>query len=170
MDIIDFILKKDCNGLKRKLEINNEDINQLDISENSLLITAIAERFEDGAILLIEKGINVSMLNNDQDSALSVAVEQNLYNVAKLIIKKDKTLVNTPDSYGNTPLWVAIIYALKSINIDYSMIDLLIKNNANLLHANKKGQTCIDLIKRRERFEMIEYFKKNYPDKISNIL
>lgn len=170
MNIINFILKKDYNGLKRKLEMNDENINQLSISGNSFLITAIAEEFEEGAILLIEKGINVSVLNNNHDSALSVAVEHNMYKVAKLIIEKDKALVNIPDSYGNTPLWVAIIYALKSIDINYSMIDLLIKNNANLLIANKKGQTCIDLIKRRERFEMIEYLKKKYPDKISDIL
>ena len=162
--IIDFILKRDYNGLKRKLEKSDEDINQLSISGNSFLIEAIAEGFEEAAILLIEKRINVSVLNNDQDSALSVAAEHNLYNVAKLIIEKDKTLVNIPDSYGNAPLWVAIICALKRVDIDYSMIDLLLKNGANLLMKNHKGQTCIDLIKRRERFEMIKYLKTTYPD------
>ena len=141
----------------------------MSISGNSFFMAAIAKEFEEGAILLIEKGINVSILNNNQDSTLFAAAEQHLYNVAKLIIEKDKTMVNIPDSYVNAPLWVTIICALKRVDIDYSMIDLLLKNGANLLMKNHKGQTCIDLINRRERFEMIKYLRTTYPDKTGDI-
>jgi ankyrin repeat protein len=166
MNIIDFILKKDYRGLKNKLDKKDENINQLSPSGNSFLITAIAERFEDGAILLVENDINVSILNKYQDSALSVAAAHNAYDVAKLIIEKDKSLVNVLDSYGNNPLWTAIVCALKKIDIDYRMIDLLIENESDLFHENKKGQTCLYLIERRERFEIIDHIKEKFPDKL----
>lgn len=169
MNIINCILNKNYKELKNKLEKNDEDINALTSSGNTFLILAITEKFEEGAILLIERGINVSVLNKNHDSSLSIAAEYNAYNVAKLIIKKDKNLINTPDSYGNTPLWTAIIYACKKIDIDYRMIDLLIENGANINLPNKNNQTCLYLIKRRERLEIIEHIKTKFPNIIHKI-
>lgn len=163
MNIINCILKKNFKELKDKLEKNDEDINALSSSGNTYLILAITESFEKGAILLIEKGINVSILNKNHDSSLSVAAEYNAYDVAKLIIEKDRSLINTPDSYGNIPLWTAITYACKKVDIDYRMIDLLIENGADIYLPNKNNQTCLYLIERRERFEIIEHIKNKFP-------
>lgn len=163
MNIINCILRKKYEELKDKLEKNDEDINALTSSGNTFLILAITEKFEKGAILLIERGINVSILNKNHDSSLSIAAEYNAYEVAKLIIKKDRNLVNTPDSYGNTPLWTAIIYACKKVDIDYRMIDLLIENGADIYLPNRNNQTCLYLIKRRGRLEIIEHIKTKFP-------
>lgn len=160
MNISYYITRKDINGLKNKLIEKDEDINQLSPSGNTFLIAAIAESFEDGAILLIENGIDVSLLNNKRHSALSFAAEYNAYDVAKLIIKKDKSLVNTLDSYGNNPLWTAITYAFKKIDIDYRMIDLLIENGADLYHKNNAGLNCVDWIERRGRYEVLVHIKE----------
>jgi len=108
-----------------------------DISNNTPLILAIFNSFDDISKELIELTDNKDYLdikNNDNNTALRLAVQYNNENIAELLIKRGVD-INGEVEQGNTPLLYAIQHNNENIAI------LLIENGADKNKENNSGFT-----------------------------
>ena len=119
-----------------------------DSSDRTPLMVAIEAKKEAFYTLFLEKAIDVSQCDGMKRTALHYAVYYGLLEVVEKLLVKDPTLVNKQDSYGYTPVMVAIIYdnpepvLLLLIN-GADMVTYKDDNGNIALHHAAASKTCL---------------------------
>lgn len=157
-ELFQYILHGERNLLLSKL--NSENINQQQ-DANSLLMYAIQHKQDDIALQLINLGINVNLQNNKGQTAMHVlAVYKNDLTIAEALIQHGADL-SLQYSSGNISLWTAILKA----EGQYDLVELLLKNKADLDSKNRTGKSPFDLallMKFPECIALVEKYKTNH--------
>lgn len=118
-----------------KMLDNKGNIDEIDpATGNNALLFAVGNADEEISNLLLDRGIDANRKNNAKQSALHIASNFGLYNIAERLLKMGLG-VNDKDNGGNTPL----MYAAASPN-NY-LADMLIENGAKPEDRNKNGET-----------------------------
>lgn len=143
-------------------EIEDNDVSERLININiknsygySPLIVAIEYNNEIITSKLLEMGVDTDISHPVLGkSILNTAVFYENYNIVKLLIDYDKSLVNKSDKKdGFTPLMDAVLKANKSI------IKLLLENGADPLQKDYKGYTALDLAVEFGKGEIVKMLK-----------
>ena len=105
---------------------------------------------------LVNKGANVNSQNDDGDCPLHEVAFNNYLDIAKLLLNLDDIQVDLQENYhGGTPLHSA---AGKG-HVD--MIKLLVeKGKANTNLKNKKGETPLQVAKRKKKYNAVALLRK----------
>ena len=129
---------QDVSKLKEKGAVNKEMRTKDNDFISPLLISIHKKCPVSYATALIDAGADV----NDQyhgTTALHFAVNNQQMDMIDMLLNKAPDLVNTHDSYGNTPLHYAV-----AGRVNTEITKKLIDNGASLLAANNKGNTPKD--------------------------
>ena len=130
------------NSKDIELLIKKGDIN-LDF-QSGAGITALMIAVENNNIgvvkLLIDKGVDLNVLNSFDRSALMIAIGCGNIEIAILLIKEDSLDINTIlNPYRNI-----LLFAIADGNEDINIIKLLIRHgNINLNYQNDNGETAL---------------------------
>ena len=120
---------------------NGIDINSQDELGRTVLIAASANGHTNMVKHLIKKGANTNIGNNRGLTPLMVASLYNHEDIVKLLLEND-ALLNKQNLNGDTALLLAI--RAKS---SQSIIDILVKNKADITLENTRGETAESLFK-----------------------
>ena len=146
------------------------------IYENRQIIPlhyVIQSNFVEAAFYLIEKGANVSLLDDYNISALNRAVMIDAYELCEKLISIDKNLVNIESKeWRRTAIWDAIfqIGRCPPESIDFRILDLLIENGADIYKPISNGTTPYELITHQKNAKEIVSHLKNKFSQIINQL
>lgn len=88
---------------------------------------------------------------------LHIACKMNQYETAAFISHLDRQTVNQKDSYGNTPIY----YALYNNNL--LLVDLLLKEGADLNHVNEKQESPLDCAAQHVTSEIFDSVLQHLP-------
>ncbi|CAH6421419.1 Ankyrin repeat protein [uncultured virus] len=129
------------NILKTK---ENLDVNLRDDSNNYLIHYAIIQNNYDSLLLLIEKGSNIDIIDQDGKSILFIPIKYNYENIIKLLITSNNkkigiSLLDLKDKLNNIPLHYAINY--KNI----AAINLLLEAGSNVNDSDNAGFNSLHL-------------------------
>ena len=152
------------------------------------LYWAVMRGWTEIALLLIEKGANVSITTAERDSPLVAASRLGRTDVARALIQQGARL-NTVDQFGGTPLLYAseggrrrIVEALLSAraNVDLAneddgrtpliaaveeghrrIVNMLLEAGASRSAVNKDGETATDIARREGRNEIVALSKSS---------
>ena len=167
------IIKHDFLKLKEYFTCFPDEINKI-IDEKQLrtpLFFAISSKFIEAAFWLIEKGANVSLLDEYNTSVLTNAVMIDSYELCEKIISMDKDLVNLESrEWRHTAVWHAILQigSRPSEPIDFRILDLLIENGADIYKPISNTVNPYELITRQKNAkEIISHIKNKYPEIIT---
>lgn len=116
------------------------------------LIWAISNKKADVAELLLEKGADPDILDNSGLSALSYAVMKRENNVIRSLINKGAD-VHVTDNSGDSVLGTLAICG------ELEMVKLLVEKGADVNDGGKNGRTPLELARKRDREEVIEFLK-----------
>jgi ankyrin repeat protein len=120
------------------------DLNEKDEFGATALQYAISYKNLEVIALLLEHGADVAVQHNDGSTALHIAVESKLPQVADELLKRNPGLVAIADKHGNQPLWTAAF----NPKGDYELVLLLLRYGADPEHRNNVNLTPIDSAKR----------------------
>lgn len=119
---------------------NGADINHVEKNANNALILGVYSGHDEVISALLEfakknnLNFDINHRNNDQISALHLAVKLNNGKNAKILLTNGAE-INLVGKYGKTPIFEAV----ESNNDE--MIELLCSFNANINHKNREGHT-----------------------------
>ena len=136
-EIFTAVRKGDLN--KVRMLLSQDDVNQLNDLNQSLLHEAISSRQDEIALALIGKGISLEIQDKEGKTALSYAAAHQNQAVAKAIVDVGAA-IDIPDRYGNSPLW----FAMQSSRADYHLFEMLLKAGADPSLKNKVNRSVID--------------------------
>lgn len=139
----DLIEKNDIVKVKEIIE-GGFDINILNKYGSSALHVAISKKSIPMANILIGLGINLNIQNKEGKTSLQLAAEYNLIEIAEVLLEK-KADLSIQDKYGNQPLWTAV-FNDKGKNERIKMINLFLKNGADINHRNNVGKSPKDIV------------------------
>jgi ankyrin repeat protein len=135
------------------------DINAKDEFGSTALQYAISNKSYDVIALLLELGADVAIQDNDGSTALHIAAEYMLTQVAEQLLKRNPRLVEIADKYGNEPLWTAVFNAKG----DYALVSLLLRYGADPKHHNNANLSPLDMAKRRREDVLLQILEsKDY--------
>ncbi|XGC80478.1 ankyrin repeat domain-containing protein [Bdellovibrio bacteriovorus] len=139
-----------------KLLNKKTDLEAKTASGNTALALAINADEYEAADLLIKAGANVDIIVNDQtkDTALMVAATSNL-NTTKLILSKNKDVINKTNAKGETALSKALYFG------NYNIAKVLLEAGADKTIKNKDGQTVLDIAKKEKNSEAMKLLSSN---------
>ena len=130
MGAVDQNNSKIVNALLTQDKLN---INALDNNGNSALMNAVYNK-SNTAQLLIKQQANLDIINEQGDSALSLAVDQNNIKAVKTLVQQGVKITNT--TIDRNPL---ILAATKSAEM------LQLFNNQSLAEQDKNGNTSLNI-------------------------
>ncbi len=129
-DFYGLLQKNDIAGMKEFIQkCENPDLTD---SIGSTILTHVCyyEDLKDIFDLLLKKGANVNAKNYYNQTPLFVASQTSFYYTEQLL--KNGADVNVIDFQGQTPLFSTIINQLFTENLDFKIIDLLLKYGATV--------------------------------------
>jgi ankyrin repeat protein len=136
--------KKDLKLLEEYLKEN--DINEVDELGWTGLHKAISIDYKKGGLYLIDKGIDTTIKDKNGDTALHFAVDNGMKEIVEAILNKNQETLNTKDKNGNNVLWMALFKARLKPEIYLPMVEILLKNGADLYSQNKVGRTPLYIL------------------------
>lgn len=124
---------------------SSQNINVIDDFGYSLLQTSISKHFDELSDYLIASGINLIHQDKKGQTALHYCAFYNKIDLARKIIETDNNSVAIEDKYGNQPLWTAVFNDYGR-NERIEIIEMLIKNGADIYHKNKVNQSPYTIV------------------------
>lgn len=140
----------DARKLNDILNSGVVNINNVDEQKNTFLHLCLKKSKFKSSIWLIENGIDISIINNFNQSVLDIAIEKDNYSLVSLILSKNILDVNKKDKYNRVILQDAIVLGQTRIS------KLLIEYGADI---NNK-----DINNRNSIFDALSYGDKNFID------
>lgn len=130
-----------CNAKDKVKELLQKcDVNEVSKGGDTALMAAASRGVKEVVELLLEKGADCDLLNDKQDSALSLAVFQGREEVATILAKRSSAATrNRVDSFGNTILMDAAQHGM------LALVQLLMQKGAQPELKNQKGQSALSL-------------------------
>ncbi|XP_068955651.1 transient receptor potential cation channel subfamily A member 1 [Petaurus breviceps papuanus] len=110
-----------------------EGLNVLDVSGNTPLHWAVEKNEVENVRLLLSKGANPNICNNNLVAPLHLAIQSFYNEIVKVLIEHSSTDVNLIGENGNTPLMLACS------KDNSEALKLLVDNGARVCKANKFG-------------------------------
>jgi ankyrin repeat protein len=107
------------------------------------------------ALINITDHDDAAVDNKYGDTLLHYAVNNNSIELAQFLIKLNENLVNKPNKYRHTPIHIAAEYGFND------MIDLLLKNGADINAIDQGGHTALHIAAAGRRKETIKLLIKN---------
>jgi ankyrin repeat protein len=136
------VMENNAEKVSRIIKRNPESLLEVNAHGNNALHLAVYNNNKKIINILLAAQLDVNQVNNNQDTALHIAIDWGYDNSLAALLKDKKTDLNKADSLGRTPLVMAIQ------NRDRSAIQLLLDHGAvidkNALKAAKK----IDIVDR----------------------
>lgn len=131
----------DITRFKELFDIS--DLNAKSKYGSGLLHYAISGRHFDIAMFLLETGIDVNMIDGDDQTALHLICMKQTHDltVAKSILERGVD-VDIIDVYGNPAIWTA---AFNTKGVYYAMVELMMAYNPDITIKNKVGLSVLDL-------------------------
>ena len=120
---------------------NGADVNAIDQFGKTALQSAIAWNKSVNATCLLDLGANPAIQDNDGATALHYAVEYGMREVIESILQHNMSALHTADRFGNQPLWTACTKP----TIDYTIIEILVRNGADWKNKNKSNLSPFDI-------------------------
>lgn len=123
--------------VKYLLEKRKADPNVVSNNNQTPLYIAV----ERGALpivkLLLDAGADQMLPNDNDETPLYKAAEKSYLAIARELLRHDSSddIINGSNTDENTPLMIA------TMNNNYSIVDLLIRHNADIEQANEEGDT-----------------------------
>lgn len=133
----------------------NHDLTAKNESGDNLLHCAISYDRPDVALALIEKGIEINSKNDQGKTPLHYALEGNMSEVVKSLLRNPHIDVNSKDNHGNSPLWVAVFNARGN----YELVDELLEKKALPESKNIYGKTPLSFAEQIQDIEMVKKLK-----------
>ena len=129
--LIDLVKKFDLENLDdvdaARIAIRNgANVNAKDANENTPLIHAAHNGFDDISQLLIESGADVNATNNRGITPLIIAIKEGRKNIARLLIENGADLGD-----------IHVYYAIKNGNSD--ILKILIEKGVNIMNEGQKN-------------------------------
>lgn len=144
------LYSKNFNEKKLKDILNSGvvNINNVDENKNTFLHLCLKKSKFKSSIWLINNGIDISVINNFNQSVLDIAIEKDNYSLVSLILSKKILDVNRKDKYNRILLQDAIVLGKTKI------AKLLIEYGADI---NNK-----DINNRNSIFDALSYGDKSF--------
>lgn len=136
-------------------KIDHSDINERNKNGESLLHCAIAAKKFDIANDLINRGIDVNIVNVDGQSVGHYLSFYPNLQISERLLQMCLN-INLMDKWGNTPLW----YAIYNGKGNYELVKLFIKYGADPEIINKAGKSSLDFAKSKNNDQLINMLKK----------
>jgi ankyrin repeat protein len=111
-------------------------IDCFDSYKRTLLILSASKGKDKLLNYLIENGANINFQDKNGYSALHFASQNNEIEIIEILLNKGAN-PNIRDLYGNSPIWTAIFNARE----DFSIVKLLLENNADIETKNNHGKS-----------------------------
>lgn len=135
-DLVRYVYQKNLDDIDAALG-TGVNINQGDKDGRTPLMHAVLDDEADGRFVrsLLERGADVTTHDREQKwTALHFAARDQKAQIVEILIQSGAD-VNALDSFGNTPLWRAIM----NDRVDVEVIGILLRNGADPDKANRKG-------------------------------
>lgn len=146
VSIFQAIYHKNLDKLKSLFESHEIDLDRKDDDGLSMLDLCIVYEFEEGAWLLIEKGITLLNRTQDNDYTIHLAVEYGMQGIVQKIIETHPECINFLDDNQQTPIRIAAVKIRTEPEQYLPIFETLIKNNADPYIKNKFGKNAIDAV------------------------
>ncbi len=161
--ICKYIYKNDLESLKLIFQSEKSmiDINAIDDDGYSFLDSAIVSEFEEGALFLIEQGINTLNHTENDGWTIHLAIEYGMESIIKKIIEQHGGCINLLHEQGQTPIRITSVKIRIQPEIYLPIFEMLIKNGADPYIKNKFGKSAIDAIDTFCDTEKNEIYKLN---------
>lgn len=131
------------------------DIEVRDSWQQTALIIAAANGYQEIIQYLIENGSKIEARNNTKKTALIKAAENGHQEVLQYLIKQGAN-IEAKDKDKETPLIKA------AQNGNKEAVQCLIKYGANIKVQNKDGKTALDCAKEKEHSQIVQYLEEVY--------
>ena len=135
------------------------DINFVDKFGSTALSIAVADGNEKLVKILLDYGASVGTEYKNEASILHIACNYNNIVIVRLLIES-RVNINELDKYGNNALWTATFNARGY----YEVVELLLRNGADINSVNNAGRSPLDFAKQINDTNLVELMKK----KVSN--
>ncbi|HCN50335.1 MAG TPA: hypothetical protein DIT10_14815 [Chryseobacterium sp.] len=157
MNIHQLAIKEDPTELKKMLEEHPESVNEKEkgMQQTPLMLATEMERVQS-VKLLLEYGADPNLQNVDGKTALHLLpVKQPIkwsssdakIEMAVLLMKHGAD-INIKDNYNNQPLWTAVFEAADGDLEKLPLVELYVKNNADINNKNKSERSPLDFAKK----------------------
>jgi ankyrin repeat protein len=117
------------------------------------LVLAVLGGDLEGTRTLIARGDNADVRIEQGYTLLHLAAQQRTCDIARELLDHGAA-VDPMDSYGNTPLWVAVFNSKG----EGDLIELLLARGADPYHLNRSGRTPIDLARLIASSDVARFF------------
>jgi len=132
------------------------DLSSKDKEGRTLLMESVLRGSDAMVALLVERGINSNTQDNAGFSALHFAAQEYRVIAAEVLIRAGAKL-ELRDSFGNTPLWSAVVNSRGR----GEMIKLLLKHGANPNSKNNHGKSPLDMANIVANFDLKQFFAED---------
>jgi ankyrin repeat protein len=131
------------------------DLNAADSSGNSLLIAALNSGFKDVPVKLLEKNVDINVVNNG-DTALSSAMQCGNPEIALQLLDDLRLSIdlNAADSSGNYLLLMALNSGYRDIAVK------LLERNVDINVVNNNGDTALSIAIRNEYQDIVQLLER----------
>ena len=135
LEFIDsYVKENDYDGIK--MLTDSYGIDCYDSYKRTFLILAASKGNEAVLKYLIERGADLDFQDKNGYFALHFAAQNSEIGIMEILLNKGAN-PNLRDSYGNPPIWTAIM----NTKDDFSMIKLLLENNADIETQNNHDKS-----------------------------
>lgn len=141
LEFIDsYVNENDVKGIQSLIDLHGIDC--YDSYKRTFLILSASKGNTFILNELIKLGSNINFQDKNGYSGLHFAVQNNHIEVIDILIKESCN-IDVRDIHGNSPIWTAIM----NTKDDFSLVSILLKNNADIETKNNYGRSPKDMWK-----------------------
>ncbi|XP_067661991.1 ankyrin-3-like [Haliotis asinina] len=137
--------------VKYILSQNIVDINCRGRSKKTPAMTAAQYGYKEVVELLMEKGANLSLVNDKSRNILHVACSRGRLEVVKYVLSQNIVDINSRGRSKKTPAMIAAESGYKEV------VELLMEKGANMSLVSDRGSNILHLACSRGRLEVVKY-------------
>ncbi|XP_067660836.1 ankyrin repeat domain-containing protein 50-like [Haliotis asinina] len=146
-----------CGGhfdvVKYILSLNSVDINSRGWLRRTPVMEAAEKGHKEVVELLVKHGADLSLYEKSGRNILHNACYRGLYDIVKYVLSLKSVDINSRGWKKRTPVMVAAERGYKKV------VELLVKNEANLSLRDEDGKNILDLAHKREHLQIVQYVK-----------
>jgi hypothetical protein len=141
-------------SIVKKLAEKGANLNKMNKQSNNPIIFAVGNGYIDIVKYLLHYKIDLQVVDICKATLLDICIFHDRYEIMKLLIQKDKSLMDIKNSHYDTPLAVAI----QKNKIEY--VELLLKSGANPSPDKSLEYSPIHLAFKNKNFKIVNLLIK----------
>ena len=134
------IANKSFECLSYIIDKNPKLLNEQDKENNTPLHLAIKNYCVDCIELLLETGVDLTIVNKSKKSALHLAVDKDMSSICRAILSKDRSIIDYSDDANQTALHIAAMKG--SINC----CRMILRKNPRLDVTDREGRNALHFV------------------------